>query len=92
MTHIYQNPRESAFRFGQIFANVTFGGDLEDAKTADIKDWHFTLFHKEGKRFLEIDITKSMEELDNAMSCDGLAGVFRSLHCPKAKRELYPTL
>ena len=83
MTHTFIDTCNSVFRFGLIEASVEFSGDVDCEDSADIQEWQFLLNHPlHGV----IDVTRSMEELDNAMTDAGLADAFRSLHCPKAAR------
>jgi hypothetical protein len=84
MTHTYTDPAHSTFQFGAITARVEFSGDVHNKKTADIMRWSFGSVIGGHN----IDLTASMEALDDAMTDAGLADVFRSLHCPRAAREL----
>ncbi len=84
MTHTFIDPQNSVFRFGLVEAEVEFAGDTHRADSADVQEWRFLLNHPlHGV----IDITRSLEELDAAMTDGGLAHTFRSLHCPQAARE-----
>ena len=84
MSHTYIDPLHSTFQFGAITAYVEFSGDVHNVKTADIMRWSFGSVA--GGH--DIDLTASMEALDDAMTDAGLADVFRTLHCPKAAKEL----
>ena len=83
MVHTYIDPFNSVFRFGQIEASVEFSGDVHRTESADVQDWQFLL---NDPLHGPIDITRSMEVLDAAMTDAGLADAFRHLHCPRAAR------
>ncbi len=84
MHHTYIDPEHSRFRFGGITARVEFSGDVHDARGTDIQTWSFGIMH-EGR---PIDLTPSLTALDHAMPDASIGDLFRSLHCPRAARDL----